>query len=255
MSRRFVVYVDWTADSQPRPFYVGKGTVRRVADKTPRNPRHHAIVQAHGLRRVVAFTTMDERLAFDKERELISLLKTRHDNGYGANFTDGGEGTSGWKAPVLWRKAASERQRRRLASPDARARRRQEAKEDWVRRLAGGYQVSEATREKLRARVHPPESATTRKLKSVAQKLRWVGIRNGTRLPPILTDAVVERLGRGKEVLRKPVVQVRLGVVVDTFPSICDANLHTGVSASHISECCRGKRRSAGGFTWVFQGA
>ena len=36
------------------------------------------------------------------------------------------------------------------------------------------------------------------------------------------------------------------------FPSINEAERQTGINISHISQCCLGKRRSAGGYYWRF---
>ena len=42
------------------------------------------------------------------------------------------------------------------------------------------------------------------------------------------------------------------GVYLRTFRSAHDAENETGVSHSHISQCCHGKRRTTGGYTWKF---
>lgn len=52
-----------------------------------------------------------------------------------------------------------------------------------------------------------------------------------------------------------PVAQIDLTTraVINTFESICDAGLSTGVKAGHICECCKFKRRQAGGYKWVYK--
>lgn len=90
----FYVYVDWTTELTPRAFYVGKGIASRVA-KVQRNPRHNAIRIAYGMKREIMISTTVEKISLDVECELIAELKTRHDTGWGANYTDGGEGVSG----------------------------------------------------------------------------------------------------------------------------------------------------------------
>lgn len=42
------------------------------------------------------------------------------------------------------------------------------------------------------------------------------------------------------------------GVYLKTFRSASDAENETGVLHSHISQCCHGKRRTTGGYTWKF---
>ena len=40
---------------------------------------------------------------------------------------------------------------------------------------------------------------------------------------------------------------------VDEFISISEAERETGISNSNISQCCQGKRKSAGGFMWRYK--
>ena len=78
----FFVYVDWTTEDVPRPFYVGKGNERRI--KFPRRNRlHENIANKHGLIRQVVFETDDEQLALALEQRLIEEYKT---------YVHGGEG-------------------------------------------------------------------------------------------------------------------------------------------------------------------
>lgn len=117
---RFKVYVDYTTEESPRPFYVGKGTERRVKLLT-RNKLHTSISMKYGLDRRVIFETDDESAAFDKERELIAIHNTHvYSGGWGANFTIGGEGLSGMKYPdrkgenhPMWGKRHTEESKRK----------------------------------------------------------------------------------------------------------------------------------------------
>lgn len=96
---RFKVYVDWTTEETPRPFYVGKGTERRLRIVT-RNKLHSAIMTKYGFDRRVVFETDEEKNALDRECELIKEHNTYvYGSGWGANFTLGGEGISGAKRP------------------------------------------------------------------------------------------------------------------------------------------------------------
>ncbi len=95
---KFKTYVDYTLEEFPRPFYVGKGIASRVMT-FKRNKLHKSIANKYGISRQIVFETNDEKEALAKEIELISLYKT-HVNGetgrWGANFTKGGEGVSGY---------------------------------------------------------------------------------------------------------------------------------------------------------------
>lgn len=94
---QFFVYVDWTTEETPRPFYVGKGNMARVA-MLRRNIIHSRIAAKHGLRREIVLETHDEAAALVREQELIAELRTCVFAGldcWGANLTMGGEGVAG----------------------------------------------------------------------------------------------------------------------------------------------------------------
>lgn len=42
------------------------------------------------------------------------------------------------------------------------------------------------------------------------------------------------------------------GEVINTFPSIMEVYRKTGIAYQSISQCCKGKRQSAGGFVWKY---
>lgn len=92
---KFKIYVDFTTEDSPRAFYVGKGTEPRVK-KRKRNKLHRVISEKYGLERKIVFETDNEQEAFEKETQLILEYNTYvYGDGWGANFTLGGEGTSG----------------------------------------------------------------------------------------------------------------------------------------------------------------
>lgn len=92
----FYVYLDWTLGESPYVFYVGKGSDERVKFLV-RNELHQNISAKHGMRREVLLSTRDESFAFEEEVRLIKEHDTYHfDNSKGANFTRGGEGSSGY---------------------------------------------------------------------------------------------------------------------------------------------------------------
>ena len=77
------------------PFYVGKGDEVRCCRKE-RNNHHRNIARKCGFVRDRVFQSSIEQAALDQEIFLIRELRTRDYCG-GANFTDGGEGLSGYK--------------------------------------------------------------------------------------------------------------------------------------------------------------
>lgn len=89
----FYVYVDWTCELKPRPFYVGFGNQRRVAF-FERNEIHKQISTTFGVLREVVLMTSVRNIAASLEVELITFYKTHFGeiNHWGANLTSGGEG-------------------------------------------------------------------------------------------------------------------------------------------------------------------
>lgn len=59
------------------------------------------------------------------------------------------------------------------------------------------------------------------------------------------------RIKRASEKCFKKVIQLDLNDnVLNVFESMTQAEQETGALASHISNCCNGKRKSAGGYKW-----
>lgn len=87
-------------------FYVGKGHGRRAWNKSKRSKYWKNIVNKHGYRVEIIIDGFTEREALDRETEFIKMYK---DLGYcEANFTNGGEGVSGYKFTPEQRKRLSE---------------------------------------------------------------------------------------------------------------------------------------------------
>ena len=108
-SRVFFVYVDWTTEVLPRPFYVGKGLIKRTQIRE-RNQYWCNIAAKYGQRREVVLATRDETFAFEQEKRLIAELGTFEDGTlgrWGANLTEGGGGSNGWKPSTEWLRARS----------------------------------------------------------------------------------------------------------------------------------------------------
>lgn len=59
---------------------------------------------------------------------------------------------------------------------------------------------------------------------------------------------------KGREHFRsKPVYQIKNGQIVAEFFNITEASKNTGVCISKISSVCNNKRKSAGGYQWVYK--
>jgi len=126
--QKFFVYVDYREDDG-KPFYVGKGNEHRVKN-LDRNQLHKRIKNKHGIFRKILFETYSEQEAFQKEIELIQELKTHIDFGEGgANFTLGGEGSSGMCEVV--RKKMSESIKKAHNNPEFKKKRSESVKKNW----------------------------------------------------------------------------------------------------------------------------
>jgi hypothetical protein len=64
--------------------------------------------------------------------------------------------------------------------------------------------------------------------------------------------AAVSLVGKSR---RKTVVQIDIitGKIIAEYVSITEAAKHVGICISNISECCRGKRETAGGYKWKYK--
>lgn len=113
-SKIFYIYLDKTDDG--RIFYVGKGYLKRTQDFENRNQYWKFIANKYGVAREVILATKDEKFAFEIEIYLIAKFKTcetmwQPGEGWGCNFTIGGEGRSGSVASLETRKKLSEFQK------------------------------------------------------------------------------------------------------------------------------------------------
>lgn len=51
----------------------------------------------------------------------------------------------------------------------------------------------------------------------------------------------------------KPVFQLENGLPIDLFSCAREAMRQTGIACSSITKCCRGQRKSAGGYQWRYE--
>ena len=166
----YYVYIDYTLEDIPRPFYVGKGSGRRTKVKR-RNWAHHKIRRTLGITRTIFAEIEDECEALKLEIELIKRFHTFVDdpeyNQIGCNFTAGGEGGSHPSKSTRAKIAESNRRRKGqkrsetgrkniragiLDSLKNREPRKMSDEEKTYRSLCmTGYLVSNETKEKLLA--------------------------------------------------------------------------------------------------------
>nr|DAW13470.1 MAG TPA: Intron encoded nuclease repeat motif [Caudoviricetes sp.] len=64
---------------------------------------------------------------------------------------------------------------------------------------------------------------------------------------------VARNLLKATKAIIKGVLQIKDGRTIGIFESMKEAERATGIFHESISACCRGKRRSAGGFNWSYK--
>ena len=84
------------------------------------------------------------------------------------------------------------------------------------------------------------------KTNNVASNLEWMSQKDNTNYGT--------RNKRAGEAFSKKVQMFdkSTGELLATFPSTREAARVTGINPSHISECCNGKKKSAGGYIWKY---
>ena len=90
---KYYVYVHMKPSGEP--FYVGKGHGNRWLAVRRRNKHHTRCLNKYGLEALIVFDGLEESVALRKESEVIKAFR---EQGYAlANYTDGGQGSSGYK--------------------------------------------------------------------------------------------------------------------------------------------------------------
>lgn len=112
----FYVYLH-LRESDGKPFYVGKGCGKRAYHFSGRSQYWNRVKNKHGVEVKILFNNIEESLAFELEKEIITTL--RNDGYELCNLTDGGEGTKGIVVSEETRKKLSDVHKGRNFSPES----------------------------------------------------------------------------------------------------------------------------------------
>lgn len=212
--KKFYVYVHRyaTGPKEGQVFYVGKGDGRRAFVKGGRNIKWSRIVKKYGYSVDICQSEMDEYDAFTLEMWLIA--KYRNFGHDLANMTDGGEGASGC--------ARSEYTRKKIGDKNRGNKHTNETK-DAIRSAMLGRKYSDNTLEKMAA----------------AKR----GVRK--------TRSHIEKVIKAKS---KPVIN-DAGEIFDSIKAAAEyikETVNPKAQSSMITKCCKGKKKSAYGYTWTY---
>lgn len=179
----------------------------------------------------VLFSGLTREEASAKEIELIAKYKSNQ-RAFGYNIEGGGV------CDIL----VSDESRRRMRESHL----GKKLSEKHRRRISEGgrgHCVSEATRRKLR-------ESNIGKTMSAESKAKMSQSHRG--LKP--SEETVAKWRTSNQSLMTPVEQVDIETnsLIARFDSTMEAYRNTGVNSSTIVKCCRGKRKTAGGFGWRY---
>ncbi len=257
---KFCVYVDYTKESDPRPFYVGKGSSSRVL-LVKRNRKHAQVVKDLGSDRRVVFETDDEELAFAEEKRRVAehhtFVANENASEIACNMTKGGSGLSGInRVPVALVSSMGERtlfESTALAAKflevaaevigrisSGRGRKTRTVKGYTVERLglARDKRKENATTWTRKPEIRCPHSEETKRVISEALK----GIKRSEKTRVLLSKAH-----------SKQVFQVDLmGKVVQVFESTIAARTHLNISKSTMLHIIH-TRRVYEGYVWSYE--
>lgn len=250
----FYVYLHCKATTG-EVFYVGKGTGRRAWQATNRNRQWSNIVRRHGLTIEIVISGLQEWAAHEIERDLIAL-HGRRDLGHGplVNFTDGGDGVSGWvpKPETLEKMAAANREKYR-SDPEWR-----EKKAEIMRAMAADpeWQAKNAAAARARAANQEWRAKNAAARLALAADPVWRA-KNAERCRSLAANP--EWLAKVSAANRKsgarPIKCVETGQKFDAIVDAVDWLRSNGVprpADSVISATARGRQKTAYGYTWRY---
>ena len=184
-----------------------------------------------GFTHEIIASDLSEIEAKSLEVKLISDLQTQNPD-FGYNICAGGEGVTGWHPSSETRQKISEAAKQRCGekNPNYGHKWTDEMKEIASKRRKGNY--SDKTRKKI------SEAAKKR----CGDKNPFYGKSHSEE-----TKELISKLRR------KPVAMFsKDNTLLQTYNSIKEASEDTGINKVAISNCCRGVKKTSGGFIWRY---
>lgn len=240
---RFYVYAHRRKDTDVIS-YIGKGAGRRAWARSGRNSLWSNIDRAHGFNVEIIRAGLTEEDAFEVEREMIAQL------GPECNFTDGGEGISGYRHTPETKAAIRAAHAGKPQPKDVVERRALK-----LRGKKRSAEFSAAVSARMTGRVHTDET-----------KAKMSAARTGQRRSEeaVLKTAAAHRGKKRSEDARKHMSEAqpkRRVICVDTgdaFPSITAAaawlrlNGWSKATKTGVWSALTGRREMSYGFKWAY---
>ena len=146
---------------------------------------------------------------------------------YGYNMTDGGGGMSGF--------TVSEETKQKISKGN-------KGKTAWIKGKHHSEETKQKIAEKMKGKKHSEEHKG---------KTAWI---KGKHHSEETKQKISDTNKNGK--LSKPVLQIdkNTNEVIAEYPSLSEVQRQLGIkSITHISDCCKGKLKSAYGFKWQYK--
>jgi hypothetical protein len=245
------VYIDWTTEQTPRPFYIGKGTQSRLQSES-RNAFHDNVANKHGLKRETVFETNNEKDAYEYEIKMIAIHHTFIDdpayNGIGTNFTTGGDG--GYTPSIVTRQKISVNTSIAMKKLPPKTQSHREA----LSRARKGYKASAMAKLNMSKANKGRKPWNKGKTYSCPRQSEVMKSKNFH-----ITENHKEALRLGRERYNAerdfPVLCYdKNNVLLHEFNSLRNAiewiKSQGFTTTSHISACLRGTRKKACGYVW-----
>lgn len=183
-----------------------------------------------GFTHEIVANGLSESEAKELEIKLIAELQTQNPL-FGYNICAGGEGVTGWHPTEETRRKISVAQSGRFGSANSNF----------------GHKWTDEMKAKASEQHRNISDGTRRKISESAKQR--VGERNsffGKHHSAETKERLAQHRWRAVEMLDN------YGVVLQRFPSINNASESTGINKGAISNCCRGKSKTSGGYIWRY---
>jgi hypothetical protein len=253
---RFYVYRHIRLDNNT-PFYVGKGQGNRVDDFKKRNRYWNHIKKITNIETEIILDNLTEEQAFQKEIEFIKLYK---DLGYcEANLTLGGEGGSGMIVSSETRKKLS-KINKGLPSRMTLEQRKKHSEKMKGNKHSLGFKPSLETRKKLsELRKNKKCKEETREKISLANK----GKKRSDSFRKLISEKlkgrklsqeVCKKISDSKKGKSSPKCYKKIKCLEteEIFDSVSHASKKLNITLTNISAALTGKRKKAGGYTFIY---